>query len=44
MDDNKKTNNINKNDDKKEIIVKNDLGVVSISNKIKKNNEKNAPE
>lgn len=41
MDDNKKTNNINKNDDKKEIIVKNDLGVVSISNKIKKNNEKN---
>lgn len=40
MDDNKKTNNINKNDDKKEIIVKNDLGVVSISNKIKKNNEK----
>ena len=23
MDDNKKTNNINKNDDKKEIIVKN---------------------
>lgn len=41
MDNNKKTNNINKNDDKKEIIVKNDLGVVSISNKIKKNNEKN---
>lgn len=41
MDDNKKTNNINKNDDKKEIILKNDLGVVSISNKIKKNNEKN---
>ena len=41
MNDNKKTNNINKNDDKKEIIVKNDLGVVSISNKIKKNNEKN---
>ena len=41
MDDNKKTNNINKNDDKKKIIVKNDLGVVSISNKIKKNNEKN---
>ena len=41
MDDNKKTNNINKNDDKKEIIVKNDLGVVSISNKMKKNNEKN---
>lgn len=41
MEDNKKTNNINKNDDKKEIIVKNDLGVVSISNKIKKNNEKN---
>lgn len=41
MDDKKKTNNINKNDDKKEIIVKNDLGVVSISNKIKKNNEKN---
>lgn len=41
MVDNKKTNNINKNDDKKEIIVKNDLGVVSISNKIKKNNEKN---
>lgn len=41
MDDNKKTNNINKNDDKKEIIVKNDLGVVSISNKIKKKNEKN---
>mgnify|MGYP005778965653 CR=1 FL=1 len=41
MDDNKKTSNINKNDDKKEIIVKNDLGVVSISNKIKKNNEKN---
>ena len=41
MNDNKKTNNINKNDDKKEIIVKNDLGVVSISNKIKKNSEKN---